>query len=161
MTRTAVDLIRFTLDPHLARAWHGGATPSGAVRGVSAGQAHWRPARGRKSIWELTLHIAYWKYVVRRHLEPRAIPRFPRSPANWPTAPVRPDQAQWDADRRLLTEEHARFDAALAHFNPSRLQRRPAAGRKWTYGQLIIGVLAHDAYHAGQIQLLKRLWRAR
>jgi uncharacterized damage-inducible protein DinB len=31
--------------------------------------------------------------------------------------------------------------------------------RKWTYGELIIGVAAHDAYHTGQIQLLKRLGR--
>ncbi len=33
--------------------------------------------------------------------------------------------------------------------------------RKWSYGDLIAGVLAHDAYHTGQIQLLKRLWKRR
>ena len=159
MTRTALELIRLTLDPPRGRAWHGGPTPSGAVRGVPADLAHWRPAPGRKSIWELTLHIAYWKYAVRRNLEPQPIPRFPRTPANWPAAPGRPDPSQWEADRRLLVEEHARFSEAVARFDPARLRRRPAPKRN--YGQLIIGVLAHDAYHAGQIQMLKRLWGTR
>jgi hypothetical protein len=27
----------------------------------------------------------------------------------------------------------------------------------WTYAELIHGAAAHDVYHAGQIQLLKRL----
>jgi hypothetical protein len=161
MNRTALELIRLTLDPPRGRAWHGGPTPCGAVRGVSAALAHWRPAPGRKSIWELTLHIAYWKYAVRRHLEPGPIPRFPRSPANWPAAPGRADAAQWDSDRRLLLEQHELFSRAAARFDPARLQRRPARKRTWTYGQMIIGILAHDAYHAGQIQMLKRLWRNR
>ncbi|MGI8619755.1 MAG: hypothetical protein ACR2L6_11820 [Gemmatimonadaceae bacterium] len=40
-------------------SWHGGATAVGAQRGVSAAQAAGVPARGRKSIWQLTLHDAY------------------------------------------------------------------------------------------------------
>jgi uncharacterized damage-inducible protein DinB len=26
---------------------------------------------------------------------------------------------------------------------------------------MIVGIVAHDVYHTGQIQLLKRLWRVR
>ncbi len=29
--------------------------------------------------------------------------------------------------------------------------------RRWTYAETIHGVAMHDLYHAGQIQLLKRL----
>ena len=35
--------------------------------------------------------------------------------------------------------------------------RRKAPGGKETVGRLVRGVAAHDLYHAGQIQLLKRL----
>jgi hypothetical protein len=152
-------LMARTIGPTGGRAWHGGVTPAGALRGVSARQAAWRPAPRRHSIWALALHIAYWNYAVRRHLEAREIPRFPRSPANWPRVPDEPDEATWRADRTLLTEEQHRFAEAVARFDPARLHRRPPGVKNWTYGDLILGILAHDAYHTGQMQLLKRLWR--
>src|SRR5580700_7885981 len=49
------------------KSWHG-PNLRGAIRGVTAAQAAWRPAGDRHNIWELTLHAAYWKYVVRRKL---------------------------------------------------------------------------------------------
>jgi hypothetical protein len=161
MSRDTLALIAETIEPPRGRAWHGGATPLGALRGVTAAQARWVPAPRRHSIWALALHIAYWKYAVRRHLEPAEIPRFPRSPANWPAVPTAPSEAAWRADRALLADEHQRFLRALAAFDPARLNRRPPGAKKWTFGQLVIGILAHDAYHTGQIQLLKRLWAGR
>jgi len=157
MTRDALELIVRTISPTRGRAWHGGPTAIGAVRGVPATLARWRPAPGRHSIWALTLHLAYWKYAVRRHLEAEPIPRFPRSPANWPALPAPADDRAWRADRALLGEEDRRFARAARAFDPARLTRRPPGVKKWTYGELIIGVAAHDAYHTGQIQLLKRL----
>ena len=56
-------------------------------------QALWRPAPGRKCIWDLVVHIAYWKYTVRRHLAGGPQPRFPRSPANFPRLPEPADEA--------------------------------------------------------------------
>jgi hypothetical protein len=161
VSRETLALIARTIEPPSGRAWHGGVTPIGALRGVTAAQARWVPAPKRHSIWALTLHIAYWKYAVRRHLERDDIPRFPRSPANWPALPATPDEAAWRADRALLADEHRRFTSALAGFDPALLNRRPRTAKKWTYGELIIGILAHDAYHTGQIQLLKRLWSGR
>jgi hypothetical protein len=40
------------------------------------------------------------------------------------------------------------------------LNRHVGTRKRWTYGDLILGITVHDAYHAGQIQLLKRLARA-
>jgi uncharacterized damage-inducible protein DinB len=150
-------LIARTIHPPHDRAWHGGPTPLGALRGVSAAAARRAPKPKRHSIWQLTLHIAYWKYAVRRRLEGDRGARFPRSPANWPAVPARADEAAWKADRALLEDEHRRLRAAIARFPQAKLGRRAPGGSKWTYADLIIGVLAHDAYHTGQIQLLKRL----
>ncbi len=161
MSRQTIDLIARTIGPLSGRAWHGGVTPVGAVRGVTAAVARWIPGRRRHSIWALTLHVAYWKYAVRRQLERGERARFPRSPANWPAVPAVADGAAWRADRVLLADEHRRFVDAVSRFDSGSLHRRPAPGRKWTYGELILGVLAHDAYHTGQIQLLKRLWADR
>ena len=87
------ELLSWNLQPAPGtRNWHGGPSPLGALRGVGAEQAAWRPAPRRKSIWALALHIAYWKYTVRRHLVATALPRFSRSPSNWPALPATLDE---------------------------------------------------------------------
>jgi uncharacterized damage-inducible protein DinB len=148
-----------TLDPKRGAAWHGGPTPMLALRGVSAAQARWVPARRRHSIWELALHIAYWDYAVRRRLDPDTPRDFPRSPANWPALPERPDKRAWALDRALLSREHDHLVRVVRRVQASRWNRRLT--ERWTYGETIVGIAAHEVYHAGQIQLLKRLWRAR
>lgn len=146
------------------RAWHG-TTLRGALRGVSAAQALWRPGPGRHNVWEYAIHAAYWKYVVRRRLgdEPAGTERagdFPRTPSNWPAVPGRPDPAAWRRDLSLLIEEHRRLRERVAALSPRRLAQRSPRGA-WTLAQEIHGVAAHDLYHTGQIQLVKRLLPAR
>jgi hypothetical protein len=133
----------------------------GALRGVDAEQAAWRATPRRKSIWELALHIAYWKYTVRRHLVGGDPPRFPRGPANFPGVPEPADDAAWAGDIALLRREHEQLVDAVRAFSGRRLGAIPPAGKRWTYGELVLGIAAHDAYHTGQIQLLKRLWQER
>ncbi len=158
-TASAVQLLLETIQPPARRlSWHGGPTPAGALRNVDATEARWRPHPDRHSIWELALHIAYWKYAVRRRLSGGAGPRFPRAPANWPDLPDPADAAAWAADVALLRSEHALLLDAVAAIPESRLGHRPAGAKKWTYGELIAGIAQHDAWHTGQIQLMKRLF---
>lgn len=154
-----LDSLLATLDPRRGTAWHG-PTVKGALRGVTAAQARWTPAPGRHNIWELVLHIAYWNYAVRRHLEPD-VQRFPRGPANWPALPDREDERAWAKDRALLAAEHTALVRAIKRFPTRRWSRIPPEGKKWTFGEMIVGVVAHDVYHGGQISMLKRLWRGR
>ena len=142
------------------QGWHGGPTPLGALRGVTAEQARWKPSARRKSIWILTLHIAYWNYAVRRLLEGAPRGGFPRGRSNWPE-PERFDERSWADDVALLREEHRRLVRAATAVDPAVLARRPPGSKRWTYGELIIGIAMHDAYHTGQIQLMKRLWQER
>ena len=162
MTAAAITLLAEAIQPRSGRrGWHGGPTPLGALRGVTAAQSVWRPGPKRKSIWDLTLHVAYWDYAVRRLLDGSGRGAFPRAPSNWPTAPERPDARAWVADVALLREEHERLVEAAMQVDPGSLARRPPGSKQWTYGELLVGIAMHDAYHTGQIQLLKRLWRER
>ena len=138
-------------------SWHG--TPlGGALRGVSPRQALWRPGRGRHNIWELVLHTAYWKCIVRRRLTRDERVAFPRAGANFPALPPRPGAAQWRRDVALLKREHALLRRAIARLAPARLSRRVWQSR-WNAAATVAGIASHDLYHAGQIQLLKRLQR--
>ena len=51
---------------------------------------------------------------------------------------------------------HRTLRAAVVALPPNQLDR-PSAQRGVTRRALLTGVAAHDVYHAGQIQLLKRL----
>lgn len=139
--------------------WHGGPTLMGALRGVDARQASWKPAPDRKSIWELALHIAYWNYSVRRYFDPDSEKGFPRSPSNFPTIED-PSAKMWKEDKFLISEEHNRLIVAINSFPENRLQEKTDSKKEWTYAQLLIGVTVHDAYHIGQIQLMKRLYQS-
>lgn len=142
------------------KAWQGAAL-AGAVRGLSASAALRRPAGGRRNIHEIVLHAAYWKYAVRRRLNPSDDAPFPASPANWPAAPTSPDERAWRRAVRLLKEEHRKLMRAIEGLDEAALDQVPSGGRTWTRAQLIMGIASHDAYHTGQVQLLKKLMLAR
>ena len=132
------------------RAWHG-PTLRRAVAGVTPAQAAWRPAPGRHSILEVALHAAYWKHEVRRRITGGPRKRFPIEGRNWFAA----DGQSWPDTVRLLADEHRALRAAIAAL-PLRAFGRRVRGRD-TAAFTIRGIAAHDLYHAGQIQLLRRL----
>lgn len=133
------------------KSWHG-PNLRGAIRGVSAEQAAWRPADDRHNIWELTLHAAYWKYVVRRRLLKEKRGSFALAGSNFferPTGPI--SESAWKKDIAILEAQHRSLRDAVAKFAEKALT--PAACH------LIRGAAAHDLYHAGQIRLLRRMCR--
>ncbi len=144
---------------YTAPSWHG--TPlKGTLRGLSAREARWRPAPKRHCIWDLVLHTAYWKCMVRRRLLRDPAIAFPRHGANWPALPDRPNDAAWKRDRDLLDEQHRLLRNAIAALKPAELSRRGWRS-KWRVKAEIYGIASHDLYHAGQIQMLKRLMKRR
>jgi hypothetical protein len=64
----------------------------------------------------------------------------------------------WKADIALLDEAHRTLREAVVSLPPSRLSET-APGRKTANSFLIQGIIAHDLYHAGQIQLIKAMIR--
>lgn len=137
------------------KAWHG-PNLRGAIRRLSAAQAAWRPRPGRHSIAEIVVHCAYWKYAVRRKLRGDGRGSFALKGSNWFPQPDNLHEADWKQSVAILCEEHAALRAAVQSFDPRRLFRRAPKSR-YTYSFLIQGAAAHDLYHAGQIQVLKRL----
>lgn len=139
------------------KSWHG-TNLRGSLRGLTHEQAAFRPSAARHNIWELAVHAAYWKYSVRRRLTGEPRNSFPLEGSNWfpRPAPGRDTEAGWKADVALLDQIHRTLRAAVENLRADRLDSVPA-GSTTTILDLVTGVAAHDLYHAGQIQLLKRL----
>jgi len=136
-------------------SWHG-TNLHGSIRGVTPKQASWRPAAHRHNIWELVVHAAYWKYVAWRRLTGSKRGTFPLTGSNWMLRPQAVSAKAWKADVQLLADTHRTLRAAVAALRPADLVRKPK-GSKVTNLALVTGIAAHDLYHAGQIQLIKRL----
>jgi len=64
----------------------------------------------------------------------------------------------WKTDRFLISEEHNKLVLALKAFPEGRLAEKVKGSKKWTYAQLLVGIVAHNTYHIVQIQLMKRLF---
>jgi DinB superfamily len=118
--------------------------------------AGWHPGPGRHSIRELVVHAAYWKYAVWRRLVGEKRGSFALEGSNWFPRPDAADAKGWAADVALLVAEHERLRGVVARLTPADLRRVPK-GSQFTIAGLVRGAAAHDLYHAGQIQLLKRL----
>jgi uncharacterized damage-inducible protein DinB len=137
------------------RAWHG-PNLLGALRGIDPEAASYRPSKHRHNCWELIVHAAYWKYAVRRRITAEKRGSFPLAGSNWFARPASKDPRALAGDLRLLKECHRDLRAAVAALDPRRLGDRVKRGG-WTLRQTVLGIAAHDLYHAGQVSLLKRL----
>jgi uncharacterized damage-inducible protein DinB len=142
-------LLRLLDEAFDRKSWHG-TNLRGSLRSVTASQAARRPAPGRHNIHELAVHAAYWKYAVRRRLTGEKRGSFAFKGSNWFSREA-PSEKAWREDVALLVAEHQALRRAVSRLRAADLQRDDRLGH------LVRGAAAHDLYHAGQIQLLKRL----
>ena len=149
-------LIRQLEQSYQSRAWHG-TNLKGSLRGLTPKQLLWRPGKNRHNIWELAIHCAYWKYAVRRRITGEKRGSFPLQGSNFFVVNGG-TPADWRHDLKFVNQMHAELIAAVRKMEPSRLSKKDG---KFTFADLILGVASHDVYHAGQIQLLKRLQKKR
>jgi len=158
-SRVVVSSLLEQLDEAYDRqSWHG-TNLRGSLRGLSADHALWRPVPDRHNVWEIVIHAAYWKYAAWRRLTGEKRGAFPHKGSNWIPSPISPTDAEWRDAVALLGDFHRMLREAIARLSDADLRRR-APGGKETIGRLVRGIAAHDLYHAGQIQLLKRLLRS-
>jgi hypothetical protein len=137
------------------KAWHG-PNLKGSIRGLTAEAAVWRPGPDRHSIADNVVHSAYWKYAVRRRLRGEKRRSFALRGSDWFAIPDPLSESTWEEFTILLDNEHRSLRDAIASFPVEKLHEFPKGG-KIRYISMLQGIAMHDVYHAGQIQLLKRL----
>jgi hypothetical protein len=137
------------------KSWHG-TNLRGSLRGLTAREALWRPGGKRHNIWEIAVHAAYWKYAVLRALTRARRGSFARKGSNWFPLPPDVSEKAWKGELALLDATHRALRDAISGVDPGSLSRS-LSGRTTPRAALITGAAAHDLYHAGQIQLIKRM----
>ena len=154
-------LLRSLRENYYRGGWHGpSAAVREALRGLDAGAAGWRPGAGRHNIWELTLHLAYARQMMLKRMG-IDVPPFPHRLTKpwWPELPSASSAEAWGASLGLLESLHRRLVAAVSGAS-RRVLTTVRPGRSHTIGMEVLGVATHDAYHAGQMNMIRRMWES-
>lgn len=138
-------------------AWHGPAVKD-VLKGVSEQDAARQPPGRAHSIWAITLHIAAWTNEVARRLQGHEA----RTPAegDWPIT-----GGSWDEAIQRVFNARDNVLNIVDALSPEDLDtrnndpRNAELGTGFSYTGLIEGLAQHNAYHAGQIMLLRRIFK--
>ncbi len=130
---------------------------SQALLGLTAPQAAWvPPGEGTHTIWQLVSHLTFWTRVVTQHLD--GVPVHQRDNEATFGPPGDPeDAAGWSAALEALSQAYDGLRAAVGRQRDADLDRRLGDRRGTPAGRMVGGILSHDAYHIGQIVLLRKL----
>ena len=133
-------------------AWYG-AGLGAAISDVGADDAFRRPAKGRHNIAEIALHHAFWTREIRRRLTGHVEDSFPLEGEDWfdleKNSPLK-----WKDVVETVETEQRRLADALNAIAKGKVKSPLSAEECFDQ---TIGIAGHGAYHAGQIQLVKKL----
>lgn len=119
------------------------ASWSKSIAGLTPQEAAWTPAPGRHSIWQIVLHLCFWREEALRRLDGRekATPEDVLA-NNFPAVSTVNAEA-WEAARARLAQTQATVLAAMLNGpnDPARLMY----------------LITHDCYHIGQINYLRAM----
>jgi hypothetical protein len=135
-------------------AWHGPDLRA-ALGDVTADQAFRRPAPDRHNIAEIALHHAYFVRSVRGQLAGVAPEPFVLDGEDWFDVSDE-SHLTWSQILGVVESQQRRLTETIADLGVGRA--RPAADVEPF--DLVLGITCHAVYHAGQIQLVKKLSQA-
>ena len=145
MSQVNDETSRQLLSRWMEEAWEGGlwATPwKRALEGLTAQQASWRPAEGRKCIWDHVNHVCFWREHELRKLAGEEVSNEEVHQRNFETLADTGEQA---------------WQASLQRFARTHKQLREAVARPATDLARVQYLVPHDSYHVGQIMALRAL----
>lgn len=154
-TTTAIESTR--LADQLERSFRGGAwhgpSLAEAIAGTEPEVASRRPLPNAHTVLELVGHVAYWLAESRCRL-PGAESTEAAAGADW--APPSGDPAEaWRRAVAELEDAHRRLHAAVLALDDESLDAATTGSDSTCRGTLL-GLLQHNAYHAGQIVLIRK-----
>jgi uncharacterized damage-inducible protein DinB len=129
-------------------AWHG--TPlRRMLDGIDEQRANARPIQNARTIAELLAHVTAWIEIVERRL---AGERFEVTPEmDFPSA----QEMKWTEWVSRLERAHDKLLETVGAMSDVEFEAS-VPDKNYTAGFMLHGLINHNAYHAGQIAMLKK-----
>jgi uncharacterized damage-inducible protein DinB len=134
----------------LIEAWSSFTPASRALAGLSAELAVSKLEGWPYSIAQVVAHMLYWQRNDFETIETGEEPPEPTPAEDWPE--VGPDD--WP---RLKDEFLASLERSKAMARDPALLERPILGDRFTVGLRMVWFTGHNAYHLGQVVLMRRI----
>lgn len=160
--------LRITLADRLKNTWSGapwfGDSSNAILKGVTPEEAARRLAPDTHTIWEIVLHMTAWTETVAARVRGAGSKAPERG--DWPAV----ESTSADAWIVALADLETSRKQLLAEINASheediqlhvRNHSPPFSDTGISRAGTVMGLVEHDAYHLGQIALLKRAIRAK
>ena len=126
-------------------AWHGPSLLENLKDVIAA------KAAGR--IWQIVRHVAAWEEEVAKVLDGKPYVTL-GGEEDWPPVNDASDDA-WQSTLNGLDRAHKSLREAMLRFPEARLSEKVPA-RNFPFYGLMLGIVQHNAYHAGQLGMLRR-----
>lgn len=140
-----LSLLRKTFE---GSAWHGPSVNE-SLEGLSEAQVFNR-VPNTHSIIELVAHMAAWKTYIAKKLNGDVDYKVTEE-LNFP------QPESWDEALDALQKSHRELMAAIETFPSAKLMEQvPWAQEPFSYYTILHGIIHHDLYHIGQINLIKK-----
>jgi hypothetical protein len=133
-------------------AWHG-ADLKAALADVTATMAFWRPGAGRHNIAEIALHHAYCVRAVRAQVSGQSVEPFVLAGEDWFHLQDE-TTLSWQRVQETVDLEQRRLGALIGDIEAGAAVSPLTPAERF---DLVLGITCHAVYHAGQVQLIKRL----
>ncbi len=128
-----------------------------AIAGLNVEQACEKPNDDVNCIWESLSHLTYYNYAYLQRFKGIAY-EYDVSSNNETFSTGEYEEAEWQTDV-------ARFDAVMREFrdliaaaDEGKFAEQVSADNTRTWAELISDINTHNAYHAGQILLLRKIY---
>lgn len=159
--------LRGTLSARLIDIWRGnpwfGDCSQKILGGVTAAEASRRIAPGTHTIWEIVAHMTAWTETASARVRGAGAKAPERG--DWPAVTATSDAA-WAAALATLETARAELLAEIEGTHEEDIQIHvknhspPFADTGISRAGTVAGLIDHDAYHLGQIAMIKRAVRS-
>ncbi len=123
--------------------------------GIDYQKAQFAAFPGGNSIWQIVNHISHWREVVIEQLEKG---EWLGKEVTGMDAPDKPTEAGWSQTLERFQQAFEKLRETMLSIPEEKLVQKIG---KVKPGQLMFGIIQHDAFHLGQIMLLKRMLEER
>jgi uncharacterized damage-inducible protein DinB len=131
---------------------------NGALRGLTAAAAAWKPAPARHSIWQIVRHLILWKRGVLQAWDGDPPDGQKIDADDW--REVAGGEAEWETDRQTLLDFSIEFLTRAQALDETAFSKQITwykGGFSQPLAMRLIRTTTHDIYHTGQIMYLRAL----